>query len=93
MQTKLGFDCKTCRPEDKEIRGCFTKSRAPVMVHGVKGSRDRCPVIDYFEVKDYLSVYRYWKLNQYPNEGTWAQQPNKLVEAMEHLDGIVSESS
>jgi len=93
MQTKLMFECKSCTPQNKEARGCFTKSRAPVMAFGIKGSTDRCPVIDWHEMNEYLRVYPYWKEHQYPNRGTWAEQPNKLVEAMEAFDGIISEST
>jgi hypothetical protein len=93
MQTKLGFRCDTCTARDKEVRGCFTPSRAPVMAHGIKGSTNRCPVIDWHEANGYLQVYKYWRSNLFPNEGTWADQPNKLVLAMEYLDGIVSEST
>ena len=93
MQTKLQFKCQTCTARDKEIRGCFTKSYAPVMAHGIPGSTNRCPVIDWHEANSYLQVYRYWQHHQYPNDGTWAEQPNKLVLAMEYIDGIVSEST
>jgi hypothetical protein len=93
MQTKLKFNCSKCSAADKEVRGCFTKSKAPVMVHGIKGSVNRCPVIDYFEASQYLEVYRYWKDGKYPNRGTWAEQPHKLVRIMEALDGIVRESN
>lgn len=93
MQTRLQFSCANCTDQHKEVRGCFTKSRAPVMVHGIKGSVNRCPVIDFFEVNQYLKVYQYWRNGQYPNRGTWADQPYKLVKAMEYLDGIISEST
>ena len=93
MQTKLHFNCNNCSAQDKEVRGCFTKSKAPVMAAGMKGSVNRCPVIDYFEASEYLRIYQYWKQGQYPNTGTWAQQPHKLVRIMETIDGIVSEST
>lgn len=93
MQTKLGFSCDSCTAKDKEIRGCFTPSRAPVMAYGIKGSTNRCPVIDWHEMSEYLNVYRYWVEHQYPNEGTWADQPHKLVKAMGYLDGVIRESN
>jgi len=56
------------------------------MAHGVKGYATRCPVIDAFEVGDYFRIFKYWQKEQYPNTGTWAQQPNKLVLMMEAID-------
>lgn len=93
MQTKLQFKCQTCTATDKEVRGCFTKSRAPVMAHGIKGSTNICPVIDWHDVGEYLKVYTYWNKGHYPNAGTWADQPHKLVLAMEYIDGIINEST
>lgn len=93
MQTKLQFNCNTCTAHNKEVRGCFTKSKAPVMVSGIKGSVNRCPVIDYFEAKMYLSIYQYWKDGKYPNSGSWAEQPNKLVEIMEYIESVIAQST
>jgi hypothetical protein len=93
MQTKLRFNCATCTAADKDVRGCFTKSKAPVMAHGIKGSVNRCPVIDFFDAQEYLNIYRYWKQGHFPNRGTWAEQPHKLVRVMETIDGIISEST
>ena len=56
------------------------------MAHGIKGHATRCPVIDAFEVSDYFRIFGYWKQNQYPNSGTWAEQPNRLVMMMECID-------
>jgi hypothetical protein len=57
------------------------------MAHGVKGYATRCPVIDVAEVGDYFHIYKYWQQNQYPNSGTWAEQPSRLVLTMECIDG------
>ncbi len=56
------------------------------MAHGIKGHTSRCPVIDAQEIGDYFRIYKYWKDGQYPNTGTWAEQPNKLVLMMECID-------
>jgi len=56
------------------------------MAHGVKGHATRCPVIDAMEIGDYFQVFKYWKQGQYPNLGTWAEQPYKLVMMMESID-------
>jgi hypothetical protein len=56
------------------------------MAHGIKGHASRCPVIDAQEVGDYFRIFKYWKAGQYPNTGTWAEQPNKLVLMMECID-------
>jgi len=63
------------------------------MAFGIKGSVNICPVIDYHDVGEYLAVHRFWKAGQYPNRGTWAEQPVKLVRIMEYIDGIISEST
>jgi len=57
------------------------------MAHGVKGFATRCPVLDAQEVNEYFYVYKYWKQAQYPNSGTWAEQPYRLVLTMEAIDG------
>jgi len=56
------------------------------MVAGIKGHATRCPVIDEQEIGDYFQVFKYWKQGQYPNSGTWAEQPYKLVMMMESID-------
>ena len=56
------------------------------MAHGVKGYATRCPVIDAFEVSSYFRIYKYWEKEQYPNSGTWAEQPNRLVLIMEAIN-------
>lgn len=73
------------------MRGCDGKSKAPIMAPGIKGSARRCPVVDFFEFGEYLSVYRYWQQGQFPNDGTWAEQPNRLVKIMEFIDGQLSQ--
>ena len=92
LQVKLQFKCNTCTAQQKEVRGCFTKSRAPIMAHGIKGSVNMCPVIDYFDAGQYLAIHRYWRNGNYPNTGTWAEQPYKLVKIMEYIDGTLGES-
>jgi hypothetical protein len=62
------------------------------MTHGIKGSVNRCPVIDAFEMRTYMDVFRYWQSGQYPNPGTWADQPNRLVKIMECIDGTLADS-
>ena len=62
------------------------KASTVVMAHGVKGHATRCPVIDAVEIGDYFQVFKYWKQGQYPNSGTWAEQPYKLVMMMESID-------
>jgi hypothetical protein len=93
MQTKLQFSCESCTDQNKVVRGCFTKAKAPILANGIKGSVNRCPVIDFFEVNQYLKIYKYWQEGHYPNSGSWAEQPNKLVETMEYIHGVISESS
>ena len=56
------------------------------MAHGIKGHATRCPVIDATEVSDYFQIFRYWNKGHYPNSGTWADQPYKLVRMMECID-------
>ena len=56
------------------------------MAHGIKGHASRCPVTDAQEIGDYFRIFKYWKDGQYPNTGTWAEQPNKLVLMMECID-------
>ena len=56
------------------------------MAHGIKGHATRCPVIDAQEIGDYFQVFRYWNKGHYPNSGTWADQPYKLVRMMECID-------
>lgn len=90
MQSTLKYDCKNCSNKDKEIRGCSLKPTAIIMAKGVKGHATRCPVIDASEVNSYFQIYNYWQEGKYPNSGTWAEQPNRLVEAMEVIRGITT---
>ena len=82
----MKYDCNNCSNHDKAVRGCSLDASTIVMAHGIKGHASRCPVIDAQEVGDYFRIYRYWKDGQYPNTGTWAEQPNRLVMMMECID-------
>lgn len=61
-------------------------AKVVVMAHNVKGFASRCPVIDAWEMADYFRIFRFWEKGQYPNSGTWADQPNKLVMMMEVIN-------
>jgi hypothetical protein len=63
------------------------------MAHGVKGYATRCPVIDAWEINDYFRIHKYWQQGHYPNAGTWAQQPNKLVLIIEAIDGYTTNAN
>jgi len=82
----LKYDCSNCSDHDKEVRGCSLDASTIVMAHGIKGHATRCPVIDAQEIGDYFQVFKYWKKGQYPNNGTWAEQPYRLVRMMESID-------
>ena len=68
------------------MRGCSLDASTIVMAHGIKGHATRCPVIDAQEIGGYFQVFKYWKKGQYPNNGTWAEQPYRLVRMMESID-------
>jgi hypothetical protein len=93
MQSTLNYDCKSCSDSDKEVRGCSMKASVVIMAHGVKGYATRCPVIDTAEVHSYFQVFHYWEQGQYPNSGTWADQPNRLVESMEIIRGLTKNAN
>ena len=88
MQSHLQYDCSKCNDRDKEARGCDYHASTIVMVHGVKGHTTRCPVIDANEMGDYFRIYQYWQKGQFPNRGTWAEQPYRLVMIMEAINGF-----
>ncbi len=69
------------------------KASVVIMAHGVKGYATRCPVIDTAEVHSYFQVFHYWEQGQYPNSGTWADQPNRLVESMEIIRGLTKNAN
>ncbi len=88
MQQTLQYNCATCSDHDKSVRGCSLKARTIVMAHGIKGFTTRCPVIDHMEVGCYFRVHDYWEKGMFPNSGTWADQPHRLVMIMEALSGF-----
>jgi hypothetical protein len=85
MQGVLKYECVSCTDKDKAVRGCSLTASTVVMAQGVKGFATRCPVIDAAEISEYFRVFSYWNKGEYPNSGTWADQPNRLVLMMENI--------
>nr|HIL74922.1 hypothetical protein [Rhodospirillales bacterium] len=93
IQQSLQYSCASCSDHDKEVRGCSLKSGTIVMAHGVNGYATRCPVIDAAEMGSYFRIYNYWEHGHYPNAGTWADQPHRLVLIMEEISGFTTRNT
>ena len=68
----------------KEKRGC-EKDVAPYTIEG--STITRCPLIVLGRKYDhFIRAYSFFMSGYFPNSGGWAEQPNALVEAIQHID-------
>ena len=68
----------------KEIRGC-EKDVKPYVIEGI--TLNRCPLITLGRKYDhYIRAYSFYVNGFFPNAGGWADQPNAVIEAIQHID-------
>lgn len=88
------LDCKTCRPDQKQLRGCEKPS--PVKwwtdIHGEP--RDRCPRRPILEDINWynrlISAYNAYKAGFLPHKGGMIDQAALFPEIMGLIDYVVS---
>jgi hypothetical protein len=73
----------------KEVRGCLKPTERPIRLPKTQITLNECPrkSVDY-EIKNALVAFHYFKGFQFPNAGTWQDQPNKYFDVM----GLIQEA-
>ena len=88
----MKLDCRRCTWEQKIEDGCEKESPVQGRWKLDDWEFGRCPLkLVRLQSFEYIRAYNFYKEGYLPNPGGWAEQPVKLIEAIECIEKVVRE--